>query len=124
MLLALVVRADDPHFGNAVFADNKDGDSPQEIFSSETPEIFLRAELMDVAKDTELRAAWVAEKTDAAELNYELNTSKVAVKSDTSFATFSLPKPTTGWPIGTYRVDLTINDKLSQQLRFKILKKT
>lgn len=122
MLFALLAHADPPHLSNPVFADNKTGDSPQEVFSAETSEIFLSAQLIDVPRDTELRATWVAEQTDAPKPNYQVSVTDFTVQSDSTSVTFSLSKPGTGWALGTYRVDLFMNDQPLQQLHFKIVK--
>jgi hypothetical protein len=122
LLLACIAHADAPRLGMTVFADNRDGDSPLEIFSAETAEIFLRAQLLDVPKDSELTATWFAEQTDAGKPNYQINLSTMTVQADTAFAIFSTPKPGTGWPLGSYRVDLQLDGRPLQQLHFKISK--
>jgi len=35
---------------------------------------------------------------------------------------FSLSKPTKGWPVGTYRVDLYIDDKVNETAYFEVEK--
>ncbi len=120
LLVACAAQADAPRLGLTVFADNREGNSPQQIFNPDTPEIFLRAELLDVPKDSDLTAVWFAEQTDAGKPNYQINLSTISVQADTAFATFSVAKPVSGWPLGTYRVDLQLNGQPLQQLHFKI----
>ena len=66
LLLATAVQAAEPHFGDVVFAAGEDADSAKEVFATDTPKIYLHAQLEDVDQDTKLSAAWIAEKTDAA----------------------------------------------------------
>jgi hypothetical protein len=122
LVVALSAHAEPSRFGVLALSDNKDGDTPQQVFTPETPEIFLRAELVDVPKDTELHATWVAEYTDVGKPEYRIDTTNVVVAADTAYATFSVPKPSTGWPVGTYRVDLAINNTAVEHVHFKVVK--
>ena len=42
--------------------------------------------------------------------------------SPTEKGSFSLSKPTNGWPVGKYRGEIYVNDKLAETLKFTISK--
>ncbi|MGZ5092194.1 MAG: hypothetical protein ACXWCY_09065 [Burkholderiales bacterium] len=67
-----------------------------------------------------LKAAWIAEKTQAAPPNYLIDSVELTVGPLMNSASFAMSKPNAGWPLGDYRVELSINRKLVNTVRFKI----
>lgn len=104
-------------------SDNDNGDSPTTLFTNDTPKIFVAAALTDVAGGETISAVWIAEKTDAAPPNHKIDSANVTAKEDMHVATFSLSKPNAGWPVGSYRVDLSVDGKPMISAHFKIATK-
>jgi hypothetical protein len=119
MLFALAAYAGEPKYGELVLSDVKDGTAKQ-VFGPTTPKIFLSTKLVDVPTGAKLKAAWIAEKTKVAPPNYQIDSTELNVGSLMNRATFSMTKPNAGWPPGDYRVDLAINGKLVNTVRFKV----
>jgi outer membrane usher protein FimD/PapC len=119
MLFALAAIAGEPKYGELVLSDVKDGTAKQ-VFAPTTPKIFLSTKLVDVPTGAKLNAAWIAEKTKVAPANYQIDSTELNVGSLMNRATFSMTKPNAGWPPGEYRVDLAINGKLLNTVRFKV----
>lgn len=96
------------------------------LFNKETPKIYLIAKTSNVKKDDYLRAVWIAEETNAAAPpNYQIdeNTQVVdkGIDQDHEFvATFTLLKPSAGWPVGKYKVDVYKNTDLIKSINFKV----
>jgi outer membrane usher protein FimD/PapC len=64
---------------------------------------------------------WVAEDVGgAAPANSKVDEKTLTLEGDTEDGVFSLSKPTNGWPAGTYRLDIYLNDKLSKTEEFTI----
>jgi hypothetical protein len=122
LLLATAAQAAEPHFGDLVFSASAESGDAKDVFATDTPKIYLRAELEDVDQDTKVSAAWIAEKTDAAPPNYKIDSTDLTAKSGMDVATFSLSKPNAGWPAGDYRVELSINGKPATSAHFKVAK--
>ncbi len=122
LAFATAAFAGEPHFGNPVFTADADSKLAKEEFASDTPKIFLHVQLQDVANETKLSAAWIAEKTDAAPANYKIDSTELTAKEGMDEATFTLSKPNAGWPAGDYRVDLSINGKVAASGNFRIAK--
>jgi len=119
MVFVLATYAGEPKYTELLLSDVKDGTAKQ-VFAPTTPKIFLSTKLVDVPKGAKLKAAWIAEKTKVAPPNYQIDSTELDVGSLMNRATFSMSKPNAGWPPGDYRVDLAINGKLLNTVRFKV----
>jgi hypothetical protein len=119
MIFALGAIAGEPKYGELVLSDVKDGTAKQ-VFAPTTAKIFLSTKLVDVPTGAKLKAAWIAEKTKVAPSNYQIDSTELNVGSLMNRATFSMSKPNAGCPPGEYRVDLAINGKLLNTVRFKV----
>jgi hypothetical protein len=122
LALATAALAAEPHFGNMVFTADADSKLAKEEFATDTPKIYLHVQLEDVAKDSKLTATWIAEKTDAAPPNFKIDSADVTATAGMDEATFTLNKPTAGWPVGKYRVELSINGKVATSDHFTVTK--
>ena len=74
---------------------------------------------MDVSEGETLGAVWIAEKTSVAPPNYKIDSIEAPAEDAKEFS-FSLSKPDTGWPVGDYRVDLTIDGKFAKSAHFAV----
>ena len=119
MSLATSVHAAGTRYGEIVISDAKGG-AEKAVFGATTPKIYVTAEIDGVTTATKLTSKWIAEKTKVAPPNYEIDTADVTASPMMNEAVFSLSKPDQGWPAGDYRVDLLINGKLAEAVRFKV----
>jgi hypothetical protein len=110
-----------PRYADMVLSDSQDG-AAKSTFSPQTPKIFLRTKLVDVPAGSRLRSDWIAEKTKAAPPNYKIDSVLLKVVPPMNRAGFNFSKPTAGWPEGDYRIDLFIDDKPAEKVRFKVAK--
>ena len=110
-----------PRYTEMVLSDSQDG-AAKSTFSPQTAKIFLRTKIVDAPPGSRLRSDWIAEKTKAAPPNYKIDSVVLKVVPLMNRAGFSFSKPTAGWPEGDYRVDLYIDDKPVEKIRFKVAK--
>jgi hypothetical protein len=118
LLAAAAARADAPHYGQTALS-MADSHTAQQVFKPDAPKIVLHVQLVDVPKGTPLAADWIAEKTGAAPANYKIDSSTVAAEDSDEIA-FSLSKPNAGWPVGDYRVDLSIAGQHAKSVHFQV----
>jgi hypothetical protein len=100
----------------------KDRESePATKFPSDTPKIvaFWKGDALKAGD--KIRAVWLAEDVGYAELHHTKITegSAIAYRPDDSGA-FGLARPKEGWPLGKYRLELYVGDKLAETLNFTI----
>jgi hypothetical protein len=123
LLVATSAFAGDARFGTTALAV-EGSQKAQTVFAPDTPKIVLHVQILDMPAGAKLTASWIAVKTAVAPPNYKIDAADVkldkAVSSDES--SFSMTKPNAGWPVGDYRVDLAINDKVAASVPFKVAK--
>ena len=108
-----------------VTKDGAPGDA-KDTFTVSTPMIYLLCTSSNVVKGQVLKADWIAIDTNkVAPPNYQIAEKSVPVDQnptgdETWNADLSLSKPTKGWPTGSYRVDLFVNDKMNNSITFTI----
>ena len=109
-----------PSFSNIVLSDEKEGGTPKEVFDKDTPEIFVTFDLNNVSTGTEIKGTWICEESEAAPPNYKIDEKSMQTVAGMNVGNFSLSKPTKGWPVGKYRVDMTISGGESQSAKFEV----
>jgi hypothetical protein len=88
-------------------------------FKPDAPKIVLHVEILDTSKGTKIGAEWIAEKTNAAPPNYRIDGAEMTLDGEVE-ATFTLSKPNSGWPVGSYRVDLSVNGEKAKSVAFEV----
>ncbi|QPC95282.1 hypothetical protein GA829_25440 [Mesorhizobium sp. INR15] len=107
-------------FDNIVLSATKDGDTPQSNFPADTPVIYISADLVDVEPTSKITFSWISvDSHGAAPDNYTIDKVDLDVGSNNQ-ADSQLSKPTAGWPVGTYRVDLLIDGTVADSVPFSI----
>ncbi len=113
--------AGSPRYSDMVLSDVQDG-AAKGTFAPQTAKIFLRTKLVDVPSGSRVKSDWIAEKTQVAPPNYKIDSVEMKVGPMGNSANFNFSKPTAGWPLGDYRIDLFIDDKPAGQVKFKVAK--
>ena len=104
---------------NVVLSDEPTGVAKAQ-FSARTPQLVLRATLVDVPPGSTVSVAWIAEKTTVE--NYTFASATLVVDASSS-RDIHVPvtRPTSGWPPGDYRVDVWIDALPPAGTRFTVV---
>ena len=117
LLTACEFSASTANIGSAILARDEAGTEPTTAFSP-TDTFYLLVELNNAPDDTTVRAVWYAvDVGDVAPANTLID--EATLTSGSGTLTFDLVSDTQ-WPPGTYRVELYLNDELSQTLEFSV----
>jgi hypothetical protein len=96
-------------------------DDPTTTFAADTPQIFAFFKTNGVQDGDKLRSVWIAEDVgDAAPANTKIDEKTLNAEGDTDDGVFSLSKPTKGWPVGKYRLEIYVGDELAKTVKFTI----
>lgn len=119
-LLFATAAVSAPHLEGLTVSDSKDGDAV-DSFPTTTPKIYGHAGLVDVASGAKIVVSWIAVDTNgAAPPNYKIDSAEFTAGMIDNTATFDLSKPNNGWPIGKYRVEVTIDGKPAGSAKFEV----
>ncbi|MDB5640775.1 MAG: hypothetical protein JWN07_92 [Hyphomicrobiales bacterium] len=113
----------DPGFKSITVSSVKDG--PAEIvFAPDVAKIFVRAELVDVPLDAKMSCAWVAAAAVGVPQNYVIDTAELIAGTvlgiRVNILNCNLSKPNAGFPTGSYRIDLFVDSKKTNDAVFEI----
>lgn len=114
--LACGFSASTANIASAQMARDADGDDPTSVFAQDE-EFFAVVELANAPDDTTVKAVWTAVETDGTEPNFVID--EVELTSGSGNLHFTLTNDKL-WPVGKYKVDLFLNDELSQSLEFEV----
>ena len=94
---------------------------PTSTFPTDQAVIHLVLSVANAPSDTKVKAVWTAvDVGDAAPANTKIDEKELTL--DTSGNTdFTLSIPSSGvWPVGKYKVEVYLNDKLDRTLEYNI----
>lgn len=90
-------------------------------FPSKLPKIFARWQGNGLPAHAKIRAVWIADDVgDVAPAGYKISEAATTATGADSFGTFTLSRPTKGWPLGKYHLDLYVNDAAAVSAPFTI----
>lgn len=90
-------------------------------FAPDAPELFAVFKTKGAQSGDKLRGVWIAEDVgSAAPANSKIDEKTLTMDGDTDDGDLSLSKPTKGWSVGKYRLEIYVNDKLVTTTRFTI----
>jgi hypothetical protein len=105
---------------HATLAKNREGE-PTTKFRADSAKIYTFWKGDRLKAGDKVRAVWIAEGIGHTALrdNKITEASAVAYKPDDD-GVFSLLRPKGGWPVGNYRLELYVGEKLAETLKFTI----
>jgi hypothetical protein len=96
-------------------------DPPSTTFASNTPKLYAIFKTEGAKAGDKIRGVLVAEDVgDVAPANTKVLETILEMDGDTETGDFTFSKPTNGWPVGKYRVEIYVNDELATTAKFTI----
>jgi hypothetical protein len=94
---------------------------PATTFAAIVPKLYAFFKSTGTHEGDKLRGVWIAvDVGDAAPANTKIDEANLTADQDDFYGAFSLTKPTKGWPVGKYRVDIYNGDELATSVKFTI----
>jgi hypothetical protein len=92
------------------------------VFSSDTPQIYVRWQGQRLRKGGKVKAVWIAENIgEDFPQDYKVDEASATVESQNAHGVFTLARPEDGWAIGDYRVEFYVDDVLVDAEKLKIV---
>ena len=124
LLIAMIVCAEVSQAGDVkveAVTTASPGGEEMTNFASDVPELFAMFKTKGAQSGDKLRGVWIAEDVgSAAPANSKIDEKTLTMDGDTDDGDLSLSKPTKGWPVGKYRLEIYVNDKMVTTTRFTI----
>ena len=96
-------------------------DTPSTTFASNTPKLYAIFKTEGAKAGDKIRGVLIAEDVgDVAPANTKVLETILEMDGDTETGDFTFSKPTNGWPVGKYRVEIYVNDELATAAKFTI----
>ena len=105
------------NISSAKMSADSEGTQETTVFAPDQT-FYCIVELANAPNDTKLKAVWTAVEADGEEPNLLIDEAEIIAKEGNEF-TFNLTNNGL-WPVGKYKVDLYLNDKLDRTLEFEV----
>lgn len=120
-IFSLVPAASAAGFENVVLTSEKDAEEAEEVFATDTPAIYLSADLADVETGSTVTVSWISvDSGGIAPPNYQIDSVDLDIGMIENHVNASLSKPDAGWPTGDYRVDLAVDGDVADSVEFTV----
>jgi hypothetical protein len=97
------------------------GGEPVTSFTADTPNLFAIFKTTGIRNGDKVRGVLVAEDVgDVAPTNTKVFEKTLTLEKDTDDGDYYFSKPTKGWPVGKYRVEIYVNGNLAETTKFTI----
>lgn len=111
--------ADGPTVESVIAVD--ENTKPTDTFSATTPQLVAFFRSSGTHKGDKLHGVWIADDVgDAAPKGTKIDEASMDADIDDFHGGFTLSKPTAGWPVGSYHIDIYLNDTLATTVKFTI----
>jgi hypothetical protein len=110
-----------PAYSEVVISDSADG-KEMHTFKPTTAKVYIRTKLTGVDKPVKAKSEWIAVKAQGAPPNYKIDAAELNAGPLMNEVRFNYSKPTAGWPVGDYRVDLFLDGKKVTDVKFTVAK--
>ena len=119
LIAVSVARAADANI--EVYMTSTPGGEEETSFAADTPSLFAMFKTKGIKDGDKVRGVLIAEDVgDVAPANTKVLEKTLALNGDTDDGDFNFSKPTKGWPVGKYRVEVYVNDELATTAKFAI----
>lgn len=104
-----------------ITGDNFEPVDPTSTFPTDQPVINLVVTVANAPSETKVKTVWTAvDVGEAAPANTKIDEAELAMDASGN-AHFTLSLPNSGaWPVGKYKVEIYLNDKLDRALEYAI----
>jgi hypothetical protein len=117
-----LAQAGRPRIESAYTSDSKETRAERSVFTPDSAKVYVIYVVAELVATTKLKAVWTVEKAEGVQENSKMDESTTSPGAGSFMSAFSRSKPPKGWPVGSYRVELFVDDKLEKTLKFKVAK--
>lgn len=102
---------------SATLSPQESGSPETTLFKQDDFTVYCLVNLANAPEDTVVKAVWIAVDVEGIDANTLID--ETSLTSGDAQLTFDLTNDQL-WPVGTYKVELYLNDKLDRTLEYRI----
>lgn len=106
-----------PAMASSVDASTKQPVNKTDVFSTQSQVIYATVLVKNAPSDTKITAKWTY-----IEGNIDIGTVNYQTSQTSQYVAFHLTRPDSGFPVGAYKVEIYLNDKLKETMKFSVKK--
>jgi hypothetical protein len=109
-------------FEDVIISNAKNANETETTLPADSAAIYLSADVTDdVSSGSKITVSWIAVDTNGvAPANYKIDESSFNIGSVENRLDASLSKPNAGFPVGRYKVVLSVDGKAMETVEFSI----
>ena len=116
--LACNFSATTANISNAHMATDESDSTQTTTYSPDTQTFYSFYDLKNAPDDTVVKGVWTLVSAEGYESNSVIDSAEITGGDDSYY--FSLDRAAEAWPVGQYKIDLYINDKLAETVEFQV----
>jgi len=116
--LACGFSASTANITNAHMATDESDTTSTTVYAPDTATFYCFFDLNNAPDDTVVKGVWTLVSAEGYEDNSEIDSADITGGDESYY--FSLDRAADAWPVGQYKIDLYINDKLVQTVNFEV----
>jgi hypothetical protein len=116
--LACNFSASTANISNAHMSTDESDSTQTTVYAPDAQTLYCFYDLKNAPDDTVVKGVWTLVSAEGYEANSEIDSAEITGGDDSYY--FSLDRAAEAWPAGQYKIDLYINDKLSQTVEFQV----
>jgi hypothetical protein len=103
---------------NAHMAIDESDSQQTNTYAPSTQSFYCYFDLNNAPDDTVVKGEWILVSAEGFESNSVIDTADITGGDNTYY--FTLDRSSDAWPVGKYKVNLFVNDKLVQTVEFQV----
>jgi len=116
--LACNFSASTANIANAHMSRNVDDTEQVTAYAPADASFYCFFDLKNAPADTKVKGVWTLVSAEGYDANSEIDSAEITGGDDNYY--FSLDRSADPWPVGKYKIDLYLNDKLVQTVEFEV----
>jgi hypothetical protein len=116
--LACEASASTANISNAHMAVDEADSAQTTQYAPDAPSFFCYFDLNNAADDTVVKGVWTLISAEGYDPNQEIDSAEMTGGDNTYY--FTLDRGADLWPVGQYKIDLYLNDKVVQTVNFEV----
>ena len=90
-------------------------------YTADAPKLYATFKTEGLISGDKIRGVWIADDVgETAPPGTKIDEKTLTMEGDTEDGVLSLSKPTKGWPLGKYHLEIFVNNDLAAKLNFAI----